>query len=381
MLIVYTDPHLGLQRAAHTTPESKRRLQDAQFAMVESIHLLKQSFKLEGVQNKLICLGDFFDTYSNPEEVIQRSAPLLSEVDECLSGNHDVVGRESKSGSLELLDHILPRNEACKLEVIGAEYGKASCKSWLYQDHDATLTYVPHVATSGLFDESLELAMADLDKIRQTLDITHPYEEGGGWKGKHYLFLHCNYDNDMAAEKEATLNLSAEDAQVLLDHGFDYIVLGHVHQPSEHLGGRVIVLGNTHPTGFGDLGDKRIMLIGTDGLPTFETIYRADKHELTVDLDDYLSGQVTIGPDVRFAILTGDIATERATDLAKAVKQIWSENDTLMALRSVVTLQNAAQIAPGATPVSFSRLPEYIEKELAERPALLAIWKEVTQNA
>lgn len=380
MLIVYTDPHLGLQRAAHTTPDSKRRLQDAQFAMVKSIHSLKQSFQLEGVQNELICVGDFFDTYSNPEEVIQRAAPLLSEVDKCLSGNHDVVGRESKSGSLELLDHILPRNEECKLVVVDAEYGKASCKSWIYQTHPVTLTFVPHVATAGLFDESLELAMADLDKIRQTLDITNPYEEGGGWKGKHYLFLHCNYDNSIAAEKEATLNLSAEDAQVLLDHGFDYIVLGHVHQPSEHKEGRVIVLGNTHPTGFGDLGDKRIMLIGTDGLPMFETIYRSERYEQAIDLDDYLNGQVGIERKARFVTLTGDIGTERATDLAKAVKQIWAENEDLMALRSVVSIQSTA-LVKATDAVSFSRLPEHIEKELADRPALLAIWKEVTQNA
>lgn len=380
MLIVYTDPHLGLQRAAHTTPDSKRRLQDAQFAAVEAIHRLKAELKQEGVANELFCVGDFFDTYSNPEELIQRAAPLLGEVDKCLSGNHDVVGRESKSGSLELLDSLLPRIGGCNLEVIDAPYGQPQSQSWFYQSHDVSVTFVPHVATAGLFDDSLGMAMEGLTKIKATLDVTAPYEEGGGWKGKHYLFLHCNFDNELAAEKEATLNLSREDAQILLDHGFDYIVLGHVHQPSEHLGGRVIVLGNTHPTGFGDLGDKRIMLINPDGTPTFQQIYSAEEHELTIDLDDYLSGQVTIGPAVRFAILTGDIGTARAVDLAKAVKQIWSETPNLMALRSVVTIQSTALVKATDT-VSFSRLPEHIEKELADRPALLAIWKEVTENA
>ena len=377
MLIVYTDPHLGLQRAAHTTPDSKLRLQDAQFAAVEAIHAEK-ALSTNGLRDnsELICVGDFFDTYSNPEEVIQRAAPLLSEVDKCLSGNHDVVGRESKSGSLELLDHILPRNEDCKLEVIDAEYGKASCKAWINWTHRCSMTFVPHVATAGLFDESLELAMAELTKVFQ---VDNQVEAQTGLL-EHYLFLHCNYDNDMAAEKEATLNLSAEDAQVLLDHGFTYIVLGHVHQPSEHNKGRVIVLGNTHPTGFGDLGDKRIMLIDSQGRPNFKQVYSAERYEQAVDLDDFLSGQVVVGQEVRFVTLTGDIGTERATDLAKAVKQIWAENEGLMALRSVVSIQSTA-LVKATDAVSFSRLPEHIEKELADRPALLAIWKEVTENA
>lgn len=379
MLIVYTDPHLGLQRAAHTTPESKKRLQDAQFAVVEKIHAMKGNAEANGYgeTDELICVGDFFDTYSNPEEVIQRAAPLLSEVDKCLSGNHDVVGRESKSGSLELLDSILPRGPECKLEVIDAPYGKPAARSWINWTHRCSLTFVPHVATGPLFDEALELAMAELDKVKQ---VDNQILSTDNTLLEHYLFLHCNYDNEHAAEKEATLNLSKEDAQVLLDHGFTFIVLGHVHQPSEHLGGRVIVLGNTHPTGFGDLGDKRIMLIGSQGLPMFEPVYSADLHEQEVDLDDYLSGQAVIGDEVRFAILTGDIAPERAADLAKAVKQIWSDCPNLMALRSIVSIQSTA-LAKSNDAVSFSRLPEHIEKELADRPDMLAIWKEVTTHA
>lgn len=371
MLIVYTDPHLGLQRAAHTTPESKKRLQDAQFAAVEAIHARKNVDPDRA--DRLVCVGDFFDTYSNPEEVIQRAASLLSQVDECLSGNHDVVGRESKTGSLELLDNVLPRGNGCTLSVIDAPYGLAHARAWIHPAHKCTTTFVPHVATGGLFDESLELAMAELDKMKGMVT-----EEDGRFM--HYLFLHCNYDNEMAAEKEATLNLSKEDATVLLEHGFDFIVLGHVHQPSEHLGGRVIVLGNTHPTGFGDLGDKRIMTIGSMGMPQFETIYEADRHELEVDLDAYLRGDVVIGDDIRFAILTGDIAPERAADLAKAVKQIWADCPNLFALRSIVSIQSTA-VAKSNDAVSFSRLPEHIEKELADRPNLLAIWKEVTTHA
>lgn len=373
MLIVYTDPHLGMQRAAHTTPESKRRLQDAQFSAVEAIHNRKNvdPDRLD----RLVCVGDFFDTYSNPEEVIKRAGPLLSEVDYCLSGNHDVVGRESKTGSLELLDNLLPRGNGCTLNVIDAPYGVAHCQSWTDPAHNCTLTFVPHVATGGLFETSLEMAMAELDKLKA---IVEPND--GQSKVMHYLFLHCNYDNEHAAEKEATLNLTKEDAEVLLEHGFDFIVLGHVHQPSEHLGGRVIVLGNTHPTGFGDLGDKRIMTIGRLGLPHFETIYEEKRHELDIDLDDYLAGKVAIGDETRFAVLTGDIATERAADLAKAVKQIWAECPNLFALRSIVSIQSNVVARTGEA-VSFHRLPEHIEKELADRPNLLAIWKEVTTNA
>lgn len=369
-IIVYTDPHLGLQRAAHTTPESKRRLQDALFAAVGEIHAKKyQGDK----QNFLVCVGDFFDTYSNPEEVTARAARPLSQVDYCLSGNHDVVGRESKMGSLELLDRVLHRDpkDPSNLNVVAGAYGEPYCRSWLAFSHNCSMTFVPHVASSDLFEASLELAMAELDKLKAL---------AGDKPIKHYLFLHCNYDNDMAAEKEATLNLTADDAEVLLEHGFDYIVLGHVHQPSDHLGGRVIVLGNTHPTGFGDLGFKRIMMINEQGERYFEPVYDAETYEASLDLDDYLSGKEQLDPRVRFAALTGSIGPERAVDLAKAVKQIWSESENLMALRSIVTIDNPMQVKT-ADAVSFSRLPEHIEKELADRPAQLAIWKEVTQNA
>lgn len=371
-IIVYTDPHLGLQRAAHTTPESKRRLQDALFDAVSEIHALKW---VGEQQNYLVCVGDFFDTYSNPEEVTARAAGLLSEVDFCLSGNHDVVGRESKMGSLELLDKVLHRDtrKATQLNVIAGEYGKPHSNSWFVPSHNCSLTFVPHVATGDLFDESLELAMAGLEKLKSAAAAAE-------CDAKHYLFLHCNYDNDLAAEKEATLNLSAEDAGILLEYGFDYIVLGHVHQPSDHLGGRVIVLGNTHPTGFGDLGHKRFMLIDSQGLPRFESLYNAELCEDGIDLDDYLTGRRALGEQVRFATLTGNIGPERAADLAKAVKQIWSEQAGLMALRSVVSIENPMQVK-SADAVSFRRLPEHIEKELADRPAQLAIWKEVTQNA
>lgn len=364
-LIVYTDPHLGLQRAAHTTPDSKRRLQDALFEAVKQVHALK------GPGDRLINVGDFFDTYSNPEEITARAAELLSQLDYCLSGNHDVVGRESKMGSLELLDQVLPRGSSCNLQVISSAYGEAHCRSWMDKAHNCSMSFVPHVATAGLFDDSLELAMLELDKIRQL---------PGGDELKHYLFLHCNYDNELAAEKEATLNLSSEDAKILLDSGFDYIVLGHVHQPSDHLAGRVIVLGNTHPTGFGDLGFKRIMLINNQGLPSFKPIYDAETCESVFDLDDYLAGKTVLGPQVRFATMTGDIGPERAADLAKAVKEIWDTCPGLMALRSVVSIKSTA-VAKSADAVAFNRLPEHIERELADRPRLLAIWKEVTQNA
>lgn len=369
-IIVYTDPHLGLQRAAHTTPESKRRLQDALFAAVGEIHALK--YQNEG-QNFLVCVGDFFDTYSNPEEVTARAARPLSQLDFCLSGNHDVVGRESKMGSLELLDRVLHRDpgQDSKLSVIAGAYGEPYCRSWLVLSHNCSMTFVPHVASSDLFEASLELAMKELDSLKAL---------AGDKPIKHYLFLHCNYDNDMAAEKEATLNLTASDAEVLLEHGFDYIVLGHVHQPSDHLGGRVIVLGNTHPTGFGDLGFKRIMMINEQGERYFESAYEAEIYEASLDLDDYLTGKAALSSQVRFATLTGNIGPERAADLAKAVKQIWSECDGLMALRSVVSIENPMQVKT-ADAVSFRRLPEHIEKELADRPAQLAIWKEVTQNA
>lgn len=370
-LIVYTDPHLGLQRAANTTPASKVRLQDQLFQSVADIHAMK------GEDDELICNGDFFDTYSNDEEVIAKAYPLLRELKICLGGNHDVVNRASKMGSLELLSVMVDREYETGTHhtelpmVIQSAYGFAEAKSIVYPDDPVALHFVPHVATADLFDDSLRMA---IEKRQKAAAMWGKREERQ--HQVHYLFVHANWDNPLAAEKDATLNLCADDADYLLtEGGFDYIVLGHVHQPLDTKNGRVIVLGNTHPTGFGDTGTKRIMLIDkATGQPEFKEIYRAADHEATFDITQ---GDVTLRNDLRFVTLTGELPVARAPELAAVIKRCWETLPNLMALRSQVTFESQA-LAKHTDTVAFTKLPDHIEKELQSEPELLALWKELT---
>lgn len=358
MLIIYSDPHLGLLRSSNTTPASKKALQEDLFNAVERIHeTYKGATKL--------CAGDFFDTYSNEESVITRAAPLFYDLDSCLSGNHDVVNREGKLGSLGLLAALHGVHSYEGHICTQAEYGKASFSQARYAD--AEVFSVPHVANAELFEQSLRMAEAALASATHAQSVPT------------VLMLHCNYDNSLAAEKEATLNLTRERAGKLLET-FNYIVMGHVHQPMADFDGRLQVIGNTHPTGFGDLGDKRILKLD-NGLFESVPIYLAADHEAVVDVDVLLEGQLFLPTETRFLQITGNLPVERAAELAKAISRLWKTVDGLRCLRSKVDFVKPDQVAEVNNSEGFLSLPEIIDQELQSRPDQLAIWKEVTENA
>lgn len=365
MLVIYSDPHLGLVRSTNTTPASRKSLQQDLFAAVRGIHDKYQgAFK--------VCAGDFFDTYSNEEAIVSQAAPLFYDLDLCLSGNHDVVNREGKVGSLELLSELGHGSGA--FIVVQAEYGSIYVNRCTTAD--AELFAVPHVATADLFEQALELAESKAAAAKQETSYS-------AIKKPSILLLHCNYDNELAAEKEATLNLSRLRASQLLET-FDFVMIGHVHQPSSDFDGRLIMLGNVHPTGFGDLGDKYITLVD-NGEVWHEPVYLAEEHEAQLDINDYLSERYAPLPErVRFLELTGHLAVEQANLLGRTLTELREQLPELRCLRSKVEFAAPEAIAKEQS-VQTHRLPEIIEAELQSRPDQLAIWNETTgketQNA
>lgn len=365
MLVIYSDPHLGLVRSTNTTPASRKALQQDLFTAVRAIHnRYEDAFK--------VCAGDFFDTYSNEEAVVSQAAPLFYDLDVCLSGNHDVVNREGKVGSLELLNELGHGSGA--YIAVQADYD--SYRVTRCSTQEAELILVPHVATADLFEQALEDAVAHAEAYR----AEKSYQ---AVKRPCILLLHCNYDNELAAEKEATLNLSRIRASQLLE-AFDYVMTGHVHQPSTDFNGRLIVLGNTHPTGFGDLGDKYITIV-EQGQVRQELIYSAAQHEAVLDINEYLSGNYKPLPEhVRFLELTGHLQVESANLLGRTLTELRNELPQLRCLRSKVEFASPEAVKKEQS-VQTHRLPEIIEAELQSRPDQLAIWNETTgketQNA
>jgi len=100
-VLIYTDPHIGLNRLANTTQASAQRLGEKNFLWVQYLlELFKQKDMLA------FCLGDLFDQYSNDEAVIKQAMELIQHTDIVLAGNHDISNRKDKVSSLELLHKV-----------------------------------------------------------------------------------------------------------------------------------------------------------------------------------------------------------------------------------------------------------------------------------
>src|ERR1051326_7974553 len=109
-ITLFTDPHLGVRRAAHTTRLSARQLQDQVF---------EQALKIvtQGPHEKL-CLGDLFDTAFNEERIIAQGMAVSARCRTTLSGNHDETNREGTMTSLRLVqDAGIPVCRAPDLSV------------------------------------------------------------------------------------------------------------------------------------------------------------------------------------------------------------------------------------------------------------------------
>lgn len=283
-LTIFTDPHLGTSRAAHTTRESSKQLQNSLYWQAMSI--------VNAAEHPLICVGDLFDKAFNSEHILVQGYNVASKCRWTVAGNHDMTNREGTVTSLDALAEMdVP---ICRTPNLTDPY--FDCFESIYM--------VPHHASQEVFEQAMRNA-AD-----------HAAENRDGLAS--YLFLHCNYDFDLAVE-DSTLNLRHDLAKELVA-AFDYIFIGHEHNPSTHLGGQVVVLGNTHPTSFHDVGDKFIYHLELDTAElTKELVWSKDTHYREIKLGSEI-------PDltgVQFVSVIGTEAVANAADVHQFIQDIW----------------------------------------------------------
>ena len=343
-LLIYTDPHIGVNRTSNTTPASRQRLRDNIIKTVDGIVELAQRNN-----HHLICLGDLFDTYSNPESVIRQGMRIVEQTDLVLAGNHDVVADADKTGSLELIREQHPG------KVIYAPFNQAHADVRTFDG--IAVVAVPHVTTQELFRKSLVVA---LSKASQMTGMTK------------ILCLHCNYESPHELT-ETSLNLTAEVAEQLLET-FDYIFLGHEHQPRELFGGRLIILGNVHPTGFSDISSKAIAIVDEAGV-TFDQVwdYHAGYAELDVNDPDGV-----VPATAQFIRVTGEVSSDAIAAASKRVSGLWKAGPDLLAVKSEVRVTDTQQQDTSGIEVTAETLPALVERELASDPAMKAMWQEFT---
>ena len=343
MIIFYTDPHLGLTRSGNTTPRSAASLQE---------RLFTQSYNICQRDGLKVCLGDMFDTYSNNERVMDRAMPILSKTALTLSGNHDVVNQAGKMGSLEMMNGMFASLTG-QGKALFSEFGKPMAFSWPLYEESVHLVAVPHVASQEIFEESL------VDAMQIKIDRGH---------GGAMLLLHCNYDLSSAWATETSLNLTPEMCERLLEK-FDYIMLGHEHAPAEYFDGRVIILGNTFPTGLGDVSDKRIAIM-EEGHLRFEQIWDA-----STGYAEFTPATLPERTDANFARLKGEIEPGTMLELTQAINRLWKRSPNLYCLKMEAKVVGLSQdMDDKKVTTSLAQLPDIIRRELTSQPAMLSLW-------
>lgn len=252
-LYVINDTHIGAIRSGGTNPAS---------AFALRTYILERFNALLAMcsDGDLLINGDLFDTFAIPyidllaafDAIVEWLATGSGRL-HLAAGNHDLSKTTSTMSSFQFLARLLAKHPRVSV------YEEPSR---LHGFEDFSI--IPHLANQDLFD----LALARVPK------------------GTKYLFLHCNFDNKFAQQQDHSLNLSAEQARAL---SVERIVLGHEHQRSMHLTGKVMVPGNQIPSSVADcLGNReKFMTVIHDTkmefLPVWEasgSFVRADWHEL-----------------------------------------------------------------------------------------------------
>ena len=328
---IFSDPHLGVGRQAHTTAESSKRLDKA---------LFNAAMQAKSVEYPNFIAGDLFDKTFNSERVICQGIAVAFGYTYTLAGNHDETNREGTTCSLEVVQQAggyILRNEK-----VG--------ENGVFQPAE-NIFAIPHTTTQELFDK----ALADVTKLAQPE------------KGNNYLFLHCNRGSPIGDKSDSTLYVSDEQEDTLLKH-FTRIFYGHEHRHRVLKGGRVVVIGNTHPTSFSDIDNKfRIELnTKTDEMQVIK-IWDAQKLYLELEVGSSLPSQ----GDQQFILVKGS-ATRAET--AAYIEQCWEAFPHAYAIRPMVTFpEEVVTKAQAAEPVNLLQM---IESDL-EGTNMLELFKEL----
>ena len=353
---LYTDPHLGVDRQAHTTRASAKRLQESLYWQAMSI--------VNAGDNPTFCLGDLFDRAFNQERIIAQGIAVASKTRMTLSGNHDETNREGTITSLQLVQEA------------GCSVCRAPDLSNPYFEHfDGTklagIYMVPHHASQELF----------LNACVDAANHAAVHRDGLA----SVLFLHCNYDFPLAIT-DNTLNLPAAFAEQLLD-SFDKIFIGHEHNGSTHLGGRVVVMGNTHPTSFHDIGDKFIYHLDLE-TAEYETeiVWREEDMYREIKLGDTI-------PDlagVQFVNVIGHDTAANGHEVSQFMAEVWKAGDyeegdqvvnDLLAVRNSITLKDSLDgIDTDIESIQLDDLETTLRKDLSGSD-LLPIFEELLLEA
>lgn len=354
-LVFYSDPHIGLSRVANTTRESSILWQ--RLCTASAQQAITQG---RGKEKALVfCLGDLFDAFHNPEEVLLQGLNLLKNTDYCMEGNHDISNYVGAVGSLGFLSDLHNGAHCIASPKLSAPYFDM-LPPMNVRGTTVEVTAIPHTLTQELFLESIQMAGDAVGKSE---------EEGK----KKILLLHCNVLLPDEFINESTLNLDPKAVTQALRH-FDYILCGHEHDPKDLSGGRVKVLGTTFPTSKSDtLTDKRILTFDGD---SFESVRVWNSKDST---KTYSIDNLPDKTDAQFVTVTGQAPSGDAMSITKTISKFKERSPDLLALFMEVEFGSQAQLSNGDHSARPENLMEKIDKSLSGHE-LEPMWKEAKEG-
>lgn len=350
---IFSDPHLGLSRAANTTLESRRRFRE--FLHSHTLGVISELWK-EDV-DKIFCLGDLFDSYANDESILLQGFEVLQELEGCLVGNHDIANRVDSVGTLQALQHLyanLPRSMKSNPVIYNDSPNEPRIRNWKYDL--SRWTFVPHVLTQELFCQSLELA--------EQVPLEHNMQ---------VLCLHCNVGVPGYAEVEdkgTTLYLTEEWQERLLKK-YDLILVGHEHPPKTLHDSRLVVVGNVYPLAFGEIADRYAYVVDDEqktivkSIRIFnqvESFKQIQATELLGSEGKYEAGAATI------VEVTGTVRRSDQAELARSIAAFWRNNEGVFLFRNATKTEEVSAAKRHENTFVPKTLPELVSESVANTP-------------
>lgn len=338
MIVIITDPHLGTHRVANTTVLSRANLRSKLFSTARNALM-----QFSGRHVTKLIAGDLFNSDSNDERTILEGFKLAQMCDVVLAGNHDLPNRVNAVSSLQLVDELTGKDGTVVIAPVDGvlvEQGAAKCGT--------NMTLIPHHATQGLFDDAIQFA------------IDNPI---GG-----LVITHCNFDSERASD-DASLNITRVQAQSLFDAGYEYILNGHEHGSSTHMGGKFVNLGNTHPTSMGDISEKFLWTYDKTAGLSKHCIWSMEKYaEITVSDDNLVAPET----EAEFIDVVGVVSPENGPAVAELLRKLHGA-PTALAVRNRVTYTTDILDVESTGTVMIHDLSEQITAELMDSD-LLPLW-------
>jgi len=336
---LFTDPHIGLNRTSHTTPESRARLRGSLVESIASVITTRTD-----AASKVFCLGDLYDRFDVDNKSLLEGLEAFSYCSEVIAGNHDFSNRKDIVSSLSVLRELgAPKTYVYpKPNQVGA-YKQLSGNP----SEPMEYWFIDHKLNQELFEASLD------DAFTRSANSS-------------LLFLHCNYETPFASQ-ETTLNLTRDKAKQLLTK-FSHIFIGHEHVPRTDLAGKVVILGNTHPTSFSDISDKFCYDVTIDkGI-----VSKIQSHKIWSMNDNYLKttwqelSDITALPEtLQFIDVVGEAEPQHMAGIAKQVADLWRMPNKLLMVRNNVSVVREDKPVSEDFHVRCESIPARISNELA----------------